>query len=565
MTLLMTICAFAELVSIGSLFPFLVAISSPDKILNSDFFLPIIKYFNISSEIVLIRFSSIVFMLAIFISGILKFLQIFYLSKISASLTSDISTNVFSKVMFEPYSSHLMTNSNEYIARILEKSNAVVYHGIRPILQISQGLIIFIFFSIFLVIVNPFSILLTILILILLYLIIVIIFNNLTKNYSKQLNILRPQVLKNISESVGGIKETIIRNDQKLYINIYRALITKFRTIQEQINILAETPRVVVETLGIMLLMSIILLIGVSQSGFLELIPFIGSLAFAIQRLLPTLNICYSQYILYKSDQHSVGEVLSYLSIKGDQSIKNENYDQVKGNIIFRDSISLENILFRFNENEPYIFKDLNLRIFKGDVIGIIGETGSGKTTLINFIMGLLLPNLGIIKIDGKKLENLNLSSWQKKISHVPQSIFISDSTLAENIAFGIPKGEIDLAKVKTVCEIVCLSDVVENWKDKYHTIVGENGMRTSGGQKQRIGIARALYRGCEVLILDEATSALDQKTEDLILENINKSLNKITLIMIAHRLKSLKKCSRIIEVNNQHISEIFDHKILLK
>ncbi len=202
MTLLMTICAFAELVSIGSLFPFLVAISSPDKILNSDFFLPIIKYFNISSEIVLIRFSSIVFMLAIFISGILKFLQIFYLSKISASLTSDISTNVFSKVMFEPYSSHLMTNSNEYIARILEKSNAVVYHGIRPILQISQGLIIFIFFSIFLVIVNPFSILLTILILILLYLIIVIIFNDLTKNYSKQLNILRPQVLKNISESV---------------------------------------------------------------------------------------------------------------------------------------------------------------------------------------------------------------------------------------------------------------------------------------------------------------------------------------------------------------------------
>ena len=179
--------------------------------------------------------------------------------------------------------------------------------------------------------------------------------------------------------------------------------------------------------------------------------------------------------------------------------------------------------------------------------------------------MGLLLPDLGIIKIDGKKLENLNLSSWQKKISHVPQSIFISDSTLAENIAFGIPKREIDLAKVKTVCEIVCLSDVVENWKNKYQTIVGENGMRTSGGQKQRIGIARALYRGCEVLILDEATSALDQKTEDLILENINKSLNKITLIMIAHRLKSLKKCSRIIEVKNQHISEIFDHKILLK
>jgi ATP-binding cassette subfamily B protein len=265
---------------------------------------------------------------------------------------------------------------------------------------------------------------------------------------------------------------------------------------------------------------------------------------------LPIIQQVYLSWSSILGYKFSAIDTLNFLDQKiPDYYKKDSNYK-----IIFKSELHLQSVSFRYNRNQKWILKDLNLTIKKGDRIGLIGTTGSGKSTLVDIIMGLLQPESGDVSVDGVKLNDLNLRNWQNIVSHVPQNIYISDNSILENIAFGIPLNNIDQEFVVECVKKARIFDVINAMPLKFDTIVGERGSKLSGGQRQRIGIARALYKRAEVLIFDEATNALDNETETEVMDSINSIDKNITLIMIAHRLSTLDKCNKIINVENGKI-----------
>nr|WP_255537972.1 ABC transporter ATP-binding protein [Polynucleobacter sp. 15G-AUS-farblos] len=231
----------------------------------------------------------------------------------------------------------------------------------------------------------------------------------------------------------------------------------------------------------------------------------------------------------------------------------------------FSDAIHLDGISFRYSKDAPWVLKNLNFTIPKGSRIGFVGTTGCGKSTLLDIVMGLLKPIEGSLKVDGTKITIANRQSWQACIAHVPQTIFLSDTTIAENIAFGIPKDQIDYERVKQAAQQAQVAHIIEAWPEQYNALVGERGVRLSGGQRQRIGIARALYKEADVIIFDEATSALDNETEESVIQAIESLKKDITILMIAHRLTTLRNCTQIIELDNQTISKTITYDQLMR
>tara|TARA_B110000495_G_C22928006_1_gene542393 strand:+ start:18 stop:767 length:750 start_codon:yes stop_codon:yes gene_type:complete len=228
---------------------------------------------------------------------------------------------------------------------------------------------------------------------------------------------------------------------------------------------------------------------------------------------------------------------------------------KLSNNLSFHKYIEFKNVSFKYVEDGPTILNNVNFKINKGSRVGFIGSTGSGKSTLVDIVMGLLTPNDGVVFIDDIRLSENNINCWQSKLCHVPQSIFLTDNTISENIAFGIEKELIDHERVKDAAMQAQISDFINNSLDGYDTIVGERGVKLSGGQRQRIAIARALYKDADVLVFDEATSALDISTEKLVMDSITTLDKKLTIIIIAHRITTLQNCDKIIEIENGEIS----------
>jgi ATP-binding cassette subfamily B protein len=220
----------------------------------------------------------------------------------------------------------------------------------------------------------------------------------------------------------------------------------------------------------------------------------------------------------------------------------------------FHSAIHLDHLSFRYQTDAPWVLRNINLTIPKGSRIGFIGTTGCGKSTLLDIVMGLLKPIEGALKVDDTSIDVVNRRAWQANIAHVPQTIFLADSTIAENIAFGVPKDQIDLERVRQAAAQAQVAQIIEAWPEQYNSFVGERGVRLSGGQRQRIGIARALYKKADVIIFDEATSALDNETEESVIQAIENLRSDITILIIAHRLTTLRNCTQIIELGNQGV-----------
>jgi len=302
------------------------------------------------------------------------------------------------------------------------------------------------------------------------------------------------------------------------------------------------------ETFGVMLIILLAYMLSIQgEKSFADGIPILGALALGAQRLLPVMQLFYNSYGNIKGTHFVLKEVLDFLNIN-DGITKNT----INNNCAFEKNIRLKDVSFGYDENSLPAINKINIDIKKGDCIGIIGKTGSGKSTLIDIIMGLLSPKEGTLEVDGNVITSSNLRGWQSRLTHVPQNIYLSDSTLEENIAFGIPLEEIDSNLVRQAAISANIDSVVKEWPLKYKTIIGERGIRLSGGQRQRIGIARALYKQADILFLDEATSSVDAATESSIMKSIEKLGKDITIIIIAHRITTLKNCSRIIELTNE-------------
>jgi ATP-binding cassette subfamily B protein len=271
------------------------------------------------------------------------------------------------------------------------------------------------------------------------------------------------------------------------------------------------------------------------------------------QRLLPVLQQAYAAWGSVKSGQASLQDTLDLL--EQDEPIFNAPPPIQPAP--FNSDIRLSNLGFRYDPKLPWIFRGIDLTIKKGERIGLIGPTGEGKSTLLDVLMGLLEPTEGRLEIDGLPVRSDTRRQWQLHVAHVPQSIFIADISVEENVAFGVPKNEIDLERVRLCCRQAQIADLIESWPNQYMTFVGERGMRLSGGQRQRIGIARALYKKADVIIFDEATSALDSETEAAVMTTLESLGENLTIFLIAHRLTTLKMCSRVFELRDGYISSV--------
>jgi ATP-binding cassette subfamily B protein len=274
-------------------------------------------------------------------------------------------------------------------------------------------------------------------------------------------------------------------------------------------------------------------------------------LALGAQRLLPLMQQLFGNWSVVAGSKGSMRDVLNLL----DQPLPTFANQSEPEPLKLSQSIVFQEVSFRYSNHTPWVLNDVNLTIPKGAHVGIIGATGSGKSTLLDLMMGLLRPTRGRILVDGNPIDLTNQRAWQRTIAHVPQSIYLTDATITENIAFGIPPGQIDIERVRKAAQQAQIAHFIESRIEGYDAVVGERGVRLSGGQRQRIGIARALYKQASVLIFDEATSALDNDTEQAIMETIEDLNKEITLFMIAHRISTLKKCNLTLIVENGKIT----------
>ena len=310
---------------------------------------------------------------------------------------------------------------------------------------------------------------------------------------------------------------------------------------------ISTSPRFAMETLGIVVIAGLTYGLSRQSGGLATALPVLGALAVGAQRLLPALQQGYNAWSSVASCEASLEKTIELL----DQPLPAELLQPAPEPLHFQEAIRFESVSFRYTHDGPWVVDDLDFSIRKGTRVGIVGSTGSGKSTTLDLLMGLLMPNDGEVLVDGSPITGNRIRAWQRTIAHVPQSIYLADTTLAENIAFGVPREAIDFERVKQAAAQAQIAEFIDGLPNGYDVSVGERGIRLSGGQRQRIGIARALYKQASVLVFDEATSALDNATEQAVMEAISRLDCNLTIVLIAHRLTTVRHCDTIIELQN--------------
>ena len=548
--LLTILVSFAEIVSIGAVLPFLGALTAPDKIIDIQFLQPLFNKLNIQNSSELLFPMTLIFIIAAILSGIMRLILLWAQTRFGYAIGADISIRVYRNLLYSPYSLHVSRNSSEFISGITNKTAMVVTQVILPILLIISASIILIAIFITLLLINPLVAIMATFGFASIYAFILFLTKKRllrdSENISKKTNLL----IQSLQEGFGGIRDVIIDGTQEAYCRIFREVDLPLRNAQAGIVIIGQTPRFIVEAFGITILASVAYYLAQSLDGINKAIPVLGVFALAAQRLLPLLQQLYASWTSILGCSSLLKDILFYLN----QGLPEHSSLSSPSLIKFDNYIKLENLDFRYSPDGPSILKGFSYKINKGEKIGLIGITGSGKSTLIDIIMGLLIPEDGQLYIDNQLITAKNYRSWQLHISHVPQNIFLADTTILENIAFGIPLAEIDYKLVYECAKKAQISKTIESWSLQYKTLVGERGVRLSGGQRQRIGIARALYKKTDVIIFDEATSALDDKTELKVIDSIFNLNPNITILIIAHRLTTLKKCTQVIELEGGRV-----------
>jgi ATP-binding cassette subfamily B protein len=358
------------------------------------------------------------------------------------------------------------------------------------------------------------------------------------------------QVHKALQEGLGGIRDVLLDNTQTLYCDIYRRSQLPLMRAQGNNSFIAGSPRFAMEAMGMVLIAALAYGLSRQPGGVGTALPVLGALALGAQRLLPALQQAYVAWTGIAGNQVSLADALELL----DQPVPADAHLPIPAPLSFGDAIRFESVCFRYGSDGPWVLDGLSLAIPKGARIGFVGTTGSGKSTTLDLLMGLLEPASGQILVDGAPVNGERRRAWQRTIAHVPQSIYLADTTVAENIAFGVPREAIDPERVRQAARQAQIAEFIESRPDGYQAFVGERGIRLSGGQRQRIGIARALYKQATVLVFDEATSALDNATEQAVMDAIENLDRELTILIIAHRLSTVQRCDTIIELEHGRV-----------
>jgi len=481
----------------------------------------------------------------------LKSIFLIYLTwrqnKFSSNLTTNLANNLFRGYLLMPYQFHISRNSSIPLSMIQNEINSFSTVTQAFIQLFSEGTILLgILFTLFYIFPSG------TLFVIVFFGISVFLFHRVSKtklsNWGTERHGLLLKMNKSLLQGFGGIKDLKIYGRELFFAEKFEKVNSKSGQIYIKVNTLSFVPRFFLELLAVVGLIGLIFLMLLLNQPLQSILQSLGVFVAAAFRMIPSVNRIMISMQQIKFANVTINKLQQEFSfINENWKLNQDNFDN-NTIIKFEKKLEFNKIKFSYENSDP-ILQNFNLEIHSGEFVGIVGSSGSGKSTLVDLLLGLLKPNSGLILSDNIPIQE-NLKSWQNLIGYVPQSIYLTDDTLINNIALGIPEKDIDLNKINLAVEAAQLGDFISNLPQGLNTNVGERGVKMSGGQRQRLGIARALYNSPKILVLDEATSALDNKTEEDVMDSIYMMKN-VTIIIIAHRLSTLNKCNRIIEIKS--------------
>ena len=546
LALLMPIGGLAEVMSLGAVLPFLGVLISPEKVFNQPWVSMGSQYLGITSAGQLVAPMLVLFTTLALLSAVMRSLVLWLSTRLAFACGSELSNEVYKRTLYQPYVVHIGRHSSKVISGIITKVGSCV--------SVLQQLTTLFNMSLMVLLVIATMALIDLKVAVLTsvgfgvsYLIVTLICRSSLQVRGQQISRELENLHKSLAEGLGSIRDVLIDGTQSVYCETYKRADQPLRRAQGEVALIAGIPRFAMESIGIVLISVLAYWTSKQDGGVGNALPILGGMALCAQRLLPSLQQCYQSYATILATRQSLSDALelldqpmpSYLQKDGCVTLPSFNY------------IKFELVGFRYASHSPLVINELTLTIRKGTRVGFIGETGSGKSTLVDLFMGLLKPTSGKLLIDERLLEEEMVPAWQKKIAHVPQNIYLMDASLAENIAFGVPKTKINMSRVVQAAKQAQIAEFIETLSEKYQTSAGERGIRFSGGQRQRIGIARALYKQASVLVLDEATSALDDATQESVMDAIEGLDRELTILIISHRMSTVRRCDEIYKLNN--------------
>lgn len=557
---LMFLVAMAEMVSIGAIFPFLAALTAPEKVFEHPVGQWLVGFLSLTSPSELLFPITVIFAVAIAGAGCMRLLLVWVQTNLSYAIGADLALEVYRRTLHQPYQVHTGRNSSEVINGVYSKASGISTYVILPILTIISSVTLMLGILLTLISVNPVVSLVALAGFGAIYAGVVKATHGRLLRNSRQVADEAGNVIRSLQEGLGGIRDVLLDRSQAVYCETFRRADLSMRAAQINSTFIAQSPRFATEALGMLLIAALAYRLASADGGLIGAMPVLGALALGAQRMLPLVQQCFQAWSAVRANQASLSDTIELLEQPHSTTVEASQVIPLD----FKRELQLDNIWFRYNAASDWVLKGVSLNIAKGATIGLVGITGCGKSTVLDVVMGLLPPTQGRLVVDGKVVGDAELGPWQLNIAHVPQSVFLADSSIASNIAFGVPDDQIDMLRVRDAAQRAELLTTIEALPNRFAEHVGERGVRLSGGQRQRIGIARALYKRAEVLILDEATSALDTETEQAIMHSIEALGSEITVLIVAHRLNTLNSCDVIVELSKGEISRMRTYQDIL-
>ncbi|WP_298735338.1 ABC transporter ATP-binding protein [uncultured Psychrobacter sp.] len=567
MMLLIFISSCLEVLGIGIILPYLAILLDPEKVLTLPFMSGIYSTLEdmglINGMTPFLIFSTFLVIVFYWLKNIFFIFSLRYQVRFNYTLYTRMSSDLLRYYLNESYLQHINRNTSDVIRNVNQQTLDLIQGFLFPILLLVTEILVVLLLLAFLIAINPIA---TLYVFVLIGVCVTGIFYYSRAKLQQSGEVVarnRSASNKAVLQSLGSFKTTKMLGKEAFFVDSFSSAVQQMSTANQYLDLTQSLPRFFLETsiVTVMMSLAMILLYQGQPSG--ELILMLSVFGLAGVRLLPSMNrilnslnsIKYMQGVL----KDVMGDIVSATNMNKTIQI-NEN---PQTNEFVFESLTLENINFNYVPNTP-VLKNISLTIERNHSIGFVGHSGSGKSTLIDIMLGLLSQDTGNIVINGRDIDDV-LSEWQRSVGYIPQDIYLIDDTIKANIAFGVKEDDFDYAQVMTVLEVAQLDELICSLPNGIETVIGERGVKLSGGQRQRIGIARALYHNPQILVMDEATAALDNTTEKAFMSAINNLKGKKTLIMIAHRLSTVKDCDIIYFMENGEIIDSGSYECLLE
>lgn len=541
--------SIAEAASLGAVVPFIGILTDPARVFGLPAVAPIVRWLGATSPDQLVTPLAVFFAATAMIAGGVRLLLLWVATTVSNATGADLSVEVYRRVLDQPYLTHVARNSSEVISGMTQKA-ATAALVLMGLVTFATSLVLFAAILFTLLLIDPLMATISSVTLGGAYAVVAIQTRRRLRANSTLIANTQTTTVRALQEGLGAIRDVLLDGTQDVYVAVYERAIRQLQTATGENSYITIAPRFGMETLGMVLVAAVALVIGHQGRGVASALPVLAALGLGAQRLLPLLQQCYGNWSVISGNQAALVDVLDLL----EQPTSNHVEKSAPATPTFHDRISVRSIRLQYDADGPFALNGIDLEIRKGARIGIIGTTGSGKSSLMDVLMLLMIPTEGGVFVDGVAVTPGKVRGWQKMLAHVPQAIFLTDASVAENIAFGVPSDRIDWPRVRDAAASAQIDGFINGLAEGYGTFVGERGVRLSGGQRQRIGIARALYKQASILILDEATSALDPTTEAAVISEISALTRELTIVSVAHRLTTLKHCDTIVQLERGRI-----------